>query len=68
MDIPFVVQELESRDQLISQHDSSLQRELPLADVEEVLKGGTQKLHNHCIVLRLKETLPVHLWHSNSTL
>lgn len=36
---------------LISQEENSLQAELALTEVEQVLKTGSQKIQDHCIVI-----------------
>ena len=42
-----------SSHQLISKQEDSFETEFPVAEVEEVLKTGTEELHHHDVVVML---------------
>lgn len=54
-----VVQELEALDHLICNHKSGLDGEFALAEIEGILKTGSQQVHDHGIVVAL-DTKPVY--------
>ena len=45
--------ELNPTYELVRQQEDSLEAELPVAEVEEVLQAGPQQLHHHHVVLAL---------------
>lgn len=44
---------LDARDELVSQQKNRLQRELAVAEVEEILQTGTEEVKDHGIVVAL---------------
>ena len=44
---------LDTRDELVCQEQDGLQRELPVAEVEQVLQTGSEEIKNHGIVVTL---------------
>lgn len=53
VDKGFGVNVLDARDELIRQQEDSLERELAVAKVEQILKTGAEKVQNHSIVVAL---------------
>lgn len=49
---------LDARDHLVCQEKDRLERELSVAEVEEILEGGSQKVDDHCIVVALLSIPP----------
>ena len=47
--------------QLVCQHEHSLETELAVAEVEEVLQAGTQQVQDHDIVVTF-HAIPPHVW------
>ncbi len=54
---------LHAREQLYGYHEHGLERELAVAQVEQVLQRGAQKLQYQRVVPRARSEV-VHLWHS----
>ncbi len=42
---------LNTRDELVSQEEDRLERELAVAEVEEIFKTGTEQVQNHGIII-----------------
>lgn len=51
MDERFAVDELDAADHLVGEHQHRLDREPAVAEVEEVLQGGPEQVHDQHIVL-----------------
>ena len=51
---------------LIGEQKDSLERELAVAEVEEVLEGGAEEIHNHRVVVALGAEPPDE-WHADTT-
>jgi hypothetical protein len=49
---------------LVSEHEHSLELELALAVIEEVLERGTQQVNDHHIVISFHAE-PMNVWNSN---
>ena len=48
-----IVQELESLDHLVCDHERGLDCEFALAEIESVFETGTEEIHDHCVVVAL---------------
>lgn len=44
---------LDTRDELVGQEENGLERELPVAEVEEVFQAGSEKIEDHGVVVTL---------------
>jgi hypothetical protein len=44
---------LQTGDHLVGEHEDSLEGEFAVADVEEVLEGGSEEVHDHNVVVAL---------------
>lgn len=53
VDERFGVDVLDARDELVGQQEDGLERELAVAEVEEILQTGAEKVKNHGIVVAL---------------
>ena len=58
------VDELDSLQHLIGEHQHGFERKLPLAVVEEVLETGSQQIDNHHVVVTF-DAKPMHVWNTN---
>ena len=56
---------LDTRDELICQEQDSLQRELPVAEVEQILQTGAEKVKDHGIVVTFGSE-PTHEWNTDT--
>ena len=52
-------------DHLIRQHQHGLERELAIAEVEQILKRRSQKIDNHHVVIAL-DTIPMNVRNANT--
>lgn len=59
-----VVQELQSLDHLVRDHQRRLNREFTLAKIEGVFQTWTQEVHDHGVVVSF-DTKPVDCWDSS---
>ena len=59
-----IVQEFESLDHLVSDHERRLNCEFTLAEVERVFETRTEQVHDHRIVVALYPK-PVNRWYSS---
>lgn len=66
MDEGLGVDIFDTGDELICQEKHSLQGEFAVAEVEEVLQAGTQKVDDHSVVVTFG-TEPADKWDSNTT-
>lgn len=65
MDERLGVDVLDARDELVGEQQDSLQGELAVAEVEEILKGGAEKIQDHGIVVALSAE-PANEWDSDT--
>lgn len=56
---------LDTRDELICQQQNRLQREFPVAEIEEVLQAGPKQIENHGIIITLG-TEPTNKWDADT--
>lgn len=66
MDERFGVNVLDTRDELIGKEEHRLERELPVAEVEEILQTWSEQIKDHGIVVAFG-TKPTDKWNSNSS-
>lgn len=57
---------LDAGDELIGKEKNRLQRELAVAEVEQILKGGSEEIENHGVVITLG-TEPADEWDTDTT-
>jgi hypothetical protein len=57
---------LDAEEELIGEEKNSLQGELAVAEVEEVLKAGSEKIEDHGVVFTLSSE-PANKWDTNTT-
>jgi hypothetical protein len=67
MDVTLWMHELNTLNHLISNHNHSLQREFPVAQVEQIFNTRTKKIDHHHIAPRFL-TPPVQHWDTNTPL
>ena len=63
MDEMVIVQEFESLNHLVSDHERSFNREFSLAEVKSILQTGSQQVHYHRIVVSFHSE-PVDSWNT----